>query len=142
MTNRLALTVAVVVIAFTTDAFASGTGASIKVDAPTSVKIGQKFNVSVSGQIPQRQLSKNWAVEVFYQLAPCTATFASEHQHKYYPLGGAFIMHPSFHIFIKTLTAQSPGQRRFCAYIDRYTNPSLTTSATLATGSLVVTYHS
>ncbi len=142
MIARLTAGALAAALASTAVALASAPTGSIKIQGPTSIALGSKFNETVSGHVST--VHRAYRIQMYEQTpasAPCSASVDTEGKRSYARgQGGGFIMQKSFSKVFH-YRAVSPGTHRFCVYVARFINNNLQ-DQTLAHASQLVSYHS
>jgi len=147
MPVRLAAGVAIAVLAASAVALARVPSVSVGIHGPTSIKSGQKFNLTISGHVSTVHLAlRTEMIEQTPAGPPCATSLDTEEnksQRPYaHPQGGEFIEHKSFSEVFHYKARSSVPTHRFCAYVSRFieVNHQLK-NRTFAHASLTVTYH-
>jgi hypothetical protein len=147
MIVRLTAGVAIATLAATAVALATGLSASVEIHGPTSIKSGQKFNLTISGHVST--VHRALSTEMLEQTPagpPCATTLDAEENKSQRPYvhaqGGQFIMHKSFSEVFHYVARSPVPTHRFCAYVSRLIYPHhQLQNQTFAHASLTVTYH-
>lgn len=147
--GRLTAGAASVTLAATAVALASSNPtASVGIHGPTSVKSGQKFNLTISGHVST--VHRALSTQMYEQTPagpPCATSQEAERNTSRRPYvhgagGGEFIMHKSFSEVFHYIARSPVATHRFCAYVSRLIYPHHQLQyLTFAHASLTVTYH-